>query len=255
MAAKLKANTKREQRTLERTVADAIWLEGLLRRAGAAVSPHEALSPATAGTPVPTPGSHVLASPALRARAEQITQKAQGLPVFPVAVAPLFSGWRLHTKSPHYDYVFCNLAEDPLFHDPDRFPIPRRLLDHLELLNRVGLGQEFDLLYVVHEVKKGTVREGEPLDPDRLVPPSPKVKRASKLLGTLGTGLWLGAAVPLLAGTGLGVLTAAMAMVPLGLDPLLLGAIVAPGRPVAAGETAVWFYLAHWQYADEEASR
>jgi len=30
-----------------------------------------------------------------------------------------------------------------------------------------------------------------------------------------------------------------------------LGTIVAPGRPVRAGEPACWLYLAHWAYGEE----
>lgn len=63
----------------------------------------------------------------LRALAEQVVQRAQAreLPVFPVTIAPLFEGWWLYTKGPHYNYVFCNLAEGPLLYDSDGFPIPQ----------------------------------------------------------------------------------------------------------------------------------
>jgi hypothetical protein len=103
-------------------------------------------------------------------------------------------------------------------------------------------------------VKKGAVHEGEPLDPDVLVPPAPQVRRASERLGRWGTGLWLGAVTPLLAGAGLAAVAPAalMMLAPLGLDPLLLGTVVETGRPVRAGEPAVWFYLAHWRYVDPQ---
>jgi len=253
---------KRPTTTITRGLqSDAAWLEGLLRQAGVPVRSSEALVPVTAHSLTSAAAALQLASPELRTRAEQIVWLAQArqLPVFPLAVAPLFSGWRLYTKSPRYDYVFCNVAEDPLFSDPDGFPIPQAVLRHLQRLQEAGLGQEFEMLYVVHEIEKGTVREGEPLDADKLVPASPRVQQASRLFGTLGMGLWLGTAVPLLvgAGVGLGMASAGLILPALaqGLDPLLMGAVVAPGRPVAAGELAVWFYLAHWQYADEESSR
>lgn len=274
--------TKVKVQTKER-VGDAAWLEGLLKQAGAPVRSGEALVPLSGSV---TMTEQALASPQLRTRAERIIQLAQEqhMPVFPVAVAPLFSGWRLHTRSAHRDYVFCNLAEDPLFRHPDRFPIlrrfhpdslvsrllrssifhdrfpvPKQVLAHLESLKEAGFGNEFDVLYVVHEVKKGTVREGEPLDPNKLVPASPQVQRSSRRLGQFGTALWLGAATPLLAGVvGAGIAAAAapaalLMLAPLGLDPLLLGAVVAPNRSVREGEMAVWFYLAHWQYEDEES--
>lgn len=239
---------------MKKEFSDVDWLKRLWYRAGIPVRSAEALVPVTEpfASVTSAVSNRLLASSKLRARAEQIVQKAQnyGLPIFPVAIAPLFGGWRLHTRSPHYDYVFCNLAEDPLFQDPDGFPIPQKVLDHLRRLAQVGLDCEFDLLYVVHEVEKGTISEGERLNPDKLVPPSPLTQRASKQLGTLGMGLWLGAAVPLMAGAGL-AMAGSLAMVPLGLDPLLLGAVVAPDCSVQAGELAVWFYLTHWHYTDD----
>lgn len=245
---KVKVQTQKELRS------DAAWLESLWRQAGASVHSDEALVPLSVNKPV-TLTDQVLVSPKLRARAEQIVRQAQSaqLPIFPVAIAPLFSGWRLYTNSPHYDHVFCNLAEDPLFSDPDGFPIPKRVLNYLRGLNQIRLAHEFDLLYVVHEVKKGALRDGE-LTAEKLVPPSPQVMRCSQRLGVVATGLWLGAAMPLLAGAGLGLAGAAagLMLAPLGLDPLLLGAVVAPDQPIQAGEMAVWFYLAHWRYADEE---
>lgn len=237
----------------QRRVSDAEWLEQLFRRAEVPVRPPEALIPAAASSAASTMGGRALplTSPELRARAERIVRHGQAhkLDVFPVAVAPLFAGWRLYPRGARYDYVFCNVAEDPLFHDPDRFPIPQATLAQLERLHTTGLGREFDLLYVVHEVEKGSVREGEPLDPDKLVPPSPRVRRSSERMGRVSLGLWLGAAAPLLAGVGAAVASPAIAFAaPLALDPLLLGAVVAPGRAVREGEMAVWFYLAQWSY-------
>lgn len=253
----MEAEVKIEQRPEPGLIGEGSWLTALWREAGTAVRPEEALIPVGLH-PVAAGGSQGqgVLSPKLRERAERIVRsaRAEGLPIFPVAIAPLFAGWRLHTRGRHYDYVFCNLAEDPLFHDPDGFPIPRHTLRYLERLSRSALAEQFDLLYVVHEVEKGSVREGEALDSDKLVPPSPRVQRASRHLGTLGTGLWLGATLPLVAGGGLGMAvataaaTAVLAMISPGVDPLLLGAVVAPGRPVRAGELAVWFYLAHWCY-------
>jgi hypothetical protein len=246
---------KRPTTTTRELRGDAAWLEGLLRQAGVPVRSREALVPVTANSRSCAAAELQLASPELRTRAEQVVwlAQAQQLPVFPLAVAPLFSWWRLYTKSPRYDYVFCNLAEDPLFSDPDGFPIPQAVLRHLHRLQEAGLSQEFEMLYVVHEVKKGTVRKGEPLTADKLVPASPKVQRASRLFGALSMGLWLGTAVPLVvgAGVGLGMASAGLILPALALDPLLMGAMVAPGRPVRAGEQAVWFYLAHWRYGED----
>lgn len=255
----MKAEVKTEQRPELRLPGEGDWLAALWREAGAPVCPEEALIPVEVHSIVERTDHRVAVSSGLRARAERIVQsaRAQGLPVFPVAIAPLFAGWRLHTRGEHYDYVFCNLAEDPLFRDPDGFPIPEHTLRYLQRLSRTTLAEQFDLLYVVHEVEKGSVCEGEELDPDKLVPPSPRIQRTSRRLGTLAAVLWLGAAIPFLAGAGLGMAAATLgqAMVSQGVDPLLLGAVVAPGRPARAGELAVWFYLAHWRYATEQRAR
>lgn len=253
----MKAEVKLERRPKPEWADEGSWLAALWREAEAPVRSNEVPVPVAISHPASAAagtGPRGLVSPELRARAEQIVRsaQAQGLPVFPVAIAPLFAGWRLYPQGKHYDYVFCNLAEDPLFHDPDGFPIPEHTLRYLQRLGQSDLGDRFDLLYVVHEVEKGTLHEGEDLDPDKLVPPSPQVQRASRRLGNIATGLWLGAALPLLAGAGLGVATTAgLAMLPLGLDPLLLGAVVGPQRPIRAGELAVWFYLAHWYYTTD----
>lgn len=34
-------------------------------------------------------------------------------------------------------------------------------------------------------------------------------------------------------------------------DPVLLGALVAPGRSPVPGEPAAWFYLGHWAFNEE----
>jgi len=233
------------------TLDDASWLGRVLRQAGGPVPVSEALVP----LPSAKNGaqSTALASPELRRKAEEIVTlaRAENVPVFPVAIAPLFAGWRLYTKSPNYDYVFCNLAEDPLFSDPDGFPIPGNVLQHLQRLNRTSLAQHLDLLYVVHEVEKGSIAEGELLTTDKLVPPSPQVKRASRCLGNIGTALWLGASLPLMAGAGLGAAVAG-SLASLGLDPLLLGAVGVPGSPLRTGDMAVWFYLSHWRYTADQ---
>jgi len=255
-------------KTRSESVSDAVWLGEVLRKADAPVPTSAALVPLSSSKSLEVGDgsrSSILAPPKLRKRAERIMTLAEAkkTSVFPVAIAPLFAGWRLRTKGSAYDYVFCNLAEDPLFSDPDGFPIPKRVLQDLKHLNATGLAGHFDVLYVVHEVDKGSIREGERLTSDKLVPPSPRVARASEQLGSLGALLWLGASIPLIASAGLGVFMAGVAGVvgaaalgvdvfsPLGLDPILLGAIVSPGRPVHAGDMAIWFYLAHWRYTDE----
>jgi len=173
---------------------------------------------------------------------------------------PLFSGLRVY-QGQRYDWVLVNLAEDPLFHDRDGFPVPRRILDHLGTVERAGV--DFDALYLAHEMEKGRIREGEQLTADALLPPPPRsVERLSHQLGKASGALWAVAAAPLVvslvagAAVGAAALMAAPALAVAGascmsLDPILLGTKVAPGKPVRPGEPACWFYLAHWAYGEE----
>jgi hypothetical protein len=58
------------------------------------------------------------------------------------------------------------------------------------------------------------------------------------------------AAVPL-AISGALTTAAAAAASAVARDPILLGVVVAPGRPFAPGELAAWFYLDHWSFGQE----
>ncbi|MBC7264769.1 MAG: hypothetical protein H5T64_10520 [Chloroflexi bacterium] len=200
--------------------------------------------------------------PALYERARSVVALSleADLPVLQLGTMPLFSGHRVYCGE-YRDWVLVNLAEDPLFHDRDGFPVPKRILRHLRAMQKAGV--EFDALYVAHEVEKGRIREGG-VTAEVLMPSTPKpVARLSGWLGTAARVTWGLAAAPLAASAvvsaavAAGAVAVAPALMALGaacltLDPILLGAVVAPGRPVEEGETAYWFYLAHWRYGEEE---
>ena len=200
--------------------------------------------------------------PALHERAEALLVRGsqEALPLLYLGMMPLFSGHRVY-QGQRYDWVLVNLAEDPLFHDRDGFPVPGRILDHLRVVKRAGI--DFDALYIAHEMEKGKIREGERLTAEALLPPAPRpVERLSHQLGKASEALWAVAAAPLVvslvagAAVGAGALMAAPALAVaaascITLDPILLGTTVAPGKPVKPGEPACWFYLAHWAYGEE----
>ena len=200
--------------------------------------------------------------PALRerARALLVHSSQEALPLIYLGTMPLFSGHRVYPGR-RYDWILVNLAEDPLFHDRDGFPVPGRILDHLRAVKRAGI--DFDALYVAHEIEKGKIREGKPLTVAALLPPSPRsVERLSHQLGKASEALWAVAAAPLVvslvagAAVGAGALIAAPVLAAaaascMTLDPVLLGTTVASGKPVRPGEPACWFYLAHWAYGEE----
>jgi hypothetical protein len=205
---------------------------------------------------------HPPAEPALYDRAEAILQRSsqENLPMPYLGTMPLFAGHRLY-EGQLSDWVLVNLAEDPLFHDRDGFPVPKLVLEHLWTIKTAGI--EFDALYVAHETEKGAIQPGEPLTSEPLLPPPPQsVVQLSNQLGGVSEALWAAAAVPLaLATVGVAVVAAgalvaapvvAMAAVScMTGDPILLGTLVAPGRSVRVGEPACWFYLGAWAYGQE----
>jgi hypothetical protein len=146
----MRTKVKTQPQTKQQT-SDAAWLQGLLRQANVPVRPGEALIPVD-GSLAAIDSHQALASSRLRTWAEQIVRRAQAhkLPLFPVAVAPLFSGWRLHTQSPRYDYVFCHLAEDPLLHPPRPRPLPHPLADSEPLRAAQPNGPGPRLRYALH---------------------------------------------------------------------------------------------------------
>lgn len=195
-----------------------------------------------------------------RVQALLIHANEEDLPISYVGMMPLFSGYRVYPGRT-YDWILVNLAQDPLFHDRDGFPVPGRILEKLRAMEEAGI--DFDALYIAQETEKGKIREGEPLTTEALLPPPPKaVVQVSHQLGRASEALWAVAAAPLVvslvagAAVGAGALMVAPALATAAascvtLDHILLGTTVAPGRPVRAGEPACWFYLAHWAYGEE----
>jgi len=200
------------------------------------------------------------AQPALYARQQSVAQRSmqEGLPVRYLGTMPLFAGFRVYPGQA-WDWVLVNVAEDPLFHAPQGFPVPGHILAQLRQVARSGI--DFDALYVAHEVTPGQVRPDAPLALEALVPPPPAtVVRLSNRLGETAEVLWsLGLlpgllnplSMPFIRGLMIGLGIPRLGIVAWH-DPVLLGALVAPGRSPAPGEPAAWFYLTHWAFNAEE---
>ncbi|MCC7105687.1 MAG: hypothetical protein IT307_11125 [Chloroflexi bacterium] len=191
--------------------------------------------------------------PGLQRRAREIMAVSvqAGLPVSYLGTMPLFADHRVY-GAPHlaHDWVLLDAASDPLLTEPGGFPVPDRVLRDLR---RVADRVEFDAVYVAHEVPRGAVTEERPLRVEAFLPPAPpKVERLSRRLGRTTAALWTVAAAPLVFAGVMGGLVVAGAAVAgaAGLDPVLLGAVVRPGRAPAAGEPAAWFHLGHWTYGE-----
>lgn len=199
------------------------------------------------------------APPALLAREDALLTQAEraGCTLTFVGTMPLFDGYRLYSGASS-DWCLLNLADDPLMRATDGYPMAQATLQRLRRLRQIGVA--VDTLVVAHELPKGRIEPGEHLRAEHLVPaPARGARRRAAVLGVAASLLARSALAPAL-GLGLlgaGALTAAAqfgvaAGTAVVLDPVLFGAIVAPGRPVRAGELARWLYLDHWYYDSEE---
>lgn len=160
--------------------------------------------------------------------------------------APLFMGHRRCAGEPN-DWVLVNAAVDPLVHGAGGLPVPRTILTELKLLERQG--PRFDALYLAHEIAPGSLDDGEPLRRRHLAPPpAATALRTAGLLGRLGQVAWAAALAPIAAVGLAGLIAAAPSTALAGLDPVLLGAVVAPGHAIAEGAWAAWFLIARWGY-------
>ena len=194
-----------------------------------------------------------------RAKTVVATAARQNLPIGYMGLAPLFCDHRVYRGGDH-DWVLMRVAEDPLYQHHDGYPIPKQTLSRLHAVQAAGI--EFDVMYVAHEVPKGAIRDGEPLDAQALMPPPPKqVTHLSRAFGVVARGLWAVAAAPIAASMVAGAAAAAGGLLAapllvvgaaLALDPVLFGAVVTPGRALRSGEPACWFFVDSWQYGGEE---
>ncbi|MCU0490192.1 MAG: hypothetical protein MUD01_01190 [Chloroflexaceae bacterium] len=167
-----------------------------------------------------------------------------------VGMLPLFSGHQLHPGSER-DWLLVNLRDDPLWHDRDGLPLPRRVMTRLEQLAAHGI--EFDQFYLAHELPPGAFAAGDQLTFSVVAPPPPApVVRLSQRLGRLSQVCTAVMAAPLLASWGLASWLRPLASeISFSLDPILFGAVLGPEQTLAEGTTAAWFYLDHWVYNEE----
>jgi len=180
-----------------------------------------------------------------------------GLPVRFLGTMPLFSGYRVYPARER-DWVLVNLGQDPLYSDRDGFPMSDQALEDLK---RIRQAQWDPVIYVAHEVSKGSVREGEPDTLRALLPSGPQsLREDSERWGQRSGQLWRIASAPLrlsryiagaVAAAGSAAAIAGMALATAGLDPIVLGVLTMPGKPPAPNCTGYWFYLTHWDYGHE----
>lgn len=194
-------------------------------------------------------------SPALAAALRDVLRAAEtaDLPVTYIGAMPAFAG---HIVAPGHgrDWVLTDLAGDPLFAHAGGFPVPDAQLAELRRIQNAGVA--FDAIYVAHEVRSGAVSPDAPLELEALLPPPPRaIERLSNRLGAGAARIWNAGRLPIRLATMTATAGAAMAAAlpaAIAIDPIVLGVKGAPGRPLGAGEPALWFYLTHWDYGATE---
>jgi hypothetical protein len=79
------------------------------------------------------------------------------------------------------DWVVMPLEQDPLFEK--KFPVPFEALKRLERISEGGI--DFNLLYVAHEIKKGSIKEGSYQELKAVLAPPPplEIEEFSEMLG------------------------------------------------------------------------
>ena len=179
------------------------------------------------------------------------------LPCQFLGIMPLFDGHHVYQGSER-DCGLMRLEEDPLYQSRDGYPMPTQVKERLASIQDAGI--DFDAIYVAHEVEKGSLVEGRPIDPLAVIPPpAPSIRRRSKQLGSIAAKLFKVAAAPLLAWSAAslavasaGAVAAVGAMAAPLLDPVIFGVVVRPGSRPGPGELGCWFHLAQWRYGEEE---
>ncbi len=204
-------------------------------------------------------------SPALFQKQELIlhqTRKAGLNPTFAFN-APLFTGHRVVPGANGRDWVFMRLAEDPLFTQKDKFPLPDAISSLL--LKYVLASIEFDDYYICHEVKAGLVKPGGMATLEMLKPPPTKSAMAqAERYGQIanrsmqvGVAPLAGAAIISTASLALafaGVALAGTVAPALGqlalIDPIIWGVIKEPNQSLAPGTMASFFSMCAWAYGE-----
>lgn len=172
----------------------------------------------------------------------------QGLPIRFLGYADTFSGMRVY-EGPDNDWVLMNLDEDPQYLEMgEKLVAPRVVVEQLTKMQAHGTSA--DHIYIAHEVPKGSIKQGQAIPLEAILPPPPAevAKRVSRYADQ-ASGVWRSLTVGLVRVAGAALSLAAL---PLALDPVLFGVITDNSTSVRSEELGMWYYLAHWLWETEE---
>lgn len=179
----------------------------------------------------------------------RLTHK-EALPTRFVGYAPMFKGMRIY-EGPTHDWVMMNLDEDPQYLKfGKKLVAPRMVVDQLTKMRASGLSA--DHIYIAHEVQKGSIKRGQEVPLEAILPPPP-VEAAKRVSGYADNAnrVWkiLTAGVVGIAGAAMTLATLPLG---LGLDPVLFGVLTDPSTKMESSEFGMWYYLTHWLWETEE---
>jgi hypothetical protein len=176
---------------------------------------------------------------------ERFSNQEQSLIPHHVGEGVVFSG-TVVVSYRKYDMVTIPLSEDPLYTQRDRFPIPRKVLNHLRNLQKMSV--DFDTLYIVHEIPKDTLRSGDPLPLDLVdPPPSPENMEQAERIGNLSRITWMSTLAPAVPVVGVPLVAVSVPVVAT-VDPILFGLKIQENPQPKILPVADWFYLCRWSW-------
>ena len=172
--------------------------------------------------------------------------------------APIFSGTRVY-RGRDCDWAMMHLGDDPVYcFYGQRLYAPRPVIEQMERIVQAGI--EFDTIFIAHEIPVGSVKPGEPVPLELIIPPPhPQVRRRLSFLEST-VMRWWGFVTKVLAGTAkMAAITAiATATTAVGVaalvaqDPVLFGVQFDNAWQVNGQPVGMWYYLTHWYWPVDE---
>ncbi|MDH7489005.1 MAG: hypothetical protein QHH80_05805 [Anaerolineae bacterium] len=181
--------------------------------------------------------------------------RCSNLPLLFLGYAPVFSGQRVY-HGRDCDWAMMHVGDDPVFRlHGQRLYAPKPVRAHLEKITEAGI--EFDAIFIAREIPAGSVKPGEPIPLELLIPPPhPEARErlntferaamnwwnfVAKVLTATARGIAAGAVAVAAAGAGVGALAA--------LDPVLFGVQFDATWHTDGHPIGMWYYLTHWDWS------
>jgi len=187
----------------------------------------------------------------------QITMQraiAHSLPTKFIGYRPAFTGTDIFPGL-DCDWAMMNLTHDPMYYySGQKLIMPEVTIR--DLLNVLNAGINFEAVFVAHAIPQGSIRAGQSVPLELILPPPPaQMTQRLNTLARITDALWFGvgktlkttasamaaiAALPVAAAVGLASVAS--------YDPVLLGLHIDRSRLLNNRPFAMWYYLTHWYW-------